>query len=1134
MSTAVALMKQLRSLGVQLNLEGDVLRLNAPKGTLTPELQSALRASKPELVELLRSLQQSRGNDIGAPMPTVDRRKQMPLSFAQQRIWFLQQMEPESVAYNLVSMLRMAGYLDSEALEQALHHILLRHEALRTCFVQSDGSPYTIIADGSDWRLQKPTLDRRKGETLEQSVTRFAEETTQKPFNLETGPLFRAYLLKIDAQEHILVLSIHHIVSDGWSMGVFVREFTECYRAFRMKEVPQLAELHVQYVDYAEWQRKWLESGVLERQMKYWTKQLEGAPAVVLFPPDHARASEGNGWGSKSKRVLSEELTSQLEAFSRSHDATMFMTMLTAFMLLLARYSGLKDIVIGSPSANRSRAELSELIGFFVNNLVLRAQLEDGISFLDFLSRVREATLGAYEHQDAPFDQLVRAIQTDRAPEYSPLFQTMFILQNFPLEELKLPDITILPLEVEVSSARFDFTAEIYPFRKQLHIYFDYRADLYDRETIDGLLRDYEHVLQFIVSNPQVKVESIPLMPEAARTELLAWGNETAVVMPPKSLLLNRLERFACETPDRIAARAGTLAHTYESLNLRAHQLAELLRARGAQKGTLVPVCLNRSTDLLVALLAVLKTGAAYVPLDPIYPKHRIADILEDVKPKVLITERALISLVGGYDEQCLLLDETAISFSASSSLQESPTTEDLAYVIFTSGSTGRPKGVEVSHGALANLLDSMSKAPGFTASDRILAVTTVSFDIAGLELFLPIYVGGEVIIALAPSDLPVLLNDLEREKPTVMQATPALWQMLISAGWEGDSRLTALCGGEALTPQLAGMLIPKVNALWNMYGPTETTIWSSALHIEEASGTTIPIGGPIQNTTFHVLDTQFEPVPLGVAGELYIGGAGVARGYLQRPELTAERFVILPFAPGCRLYRTGDLVRRRRDGGIEFLGRADFQVKLRGFRIELGEIEHTLRQQPEIVESVVLLREVGGQQELVAYLVLKPGQTLPYGRLRQRLRDRLPEYMIPGHAVLLERFPRLPNGKLDRSKLPAPVALLDAGHDDLPIGSPKLTDNTAFSRTESAIAAVFRELLHSDRIGVEQRFFDMGAHSLLLVKAHDRLRRELDPNLRLVSLFQFPSIASLAAHIDKSSANNQPTHREIVHAGQQ
>jgi amino acid adenylation domain-containing protein len=1127
MSNAAELLTRLRAIGVQLTLEGDVLRLNAPKGALTPALQQELKASKPELLELLRTMQRNNGQGMAAPMPRVTRQPFMPLSFAQQRLWFLQQMDPESVAYNLFYVIRMQGDLDADILERSLKRIILRHEGLRTCFVQRDGSPYTVIVDSYDWKIDRSALHRREGETLEAAVTRFIQQVALKPFDLAAGPLLRAYLLEVNPRDFAFVFSIHHIVSDGWSAGVLVQELAENYRAFRLNESPRTADLTVQYIDYTVWQRAWLSPDMLERQTKFWRGQLEGAPAVVIFPPDHERLPQGQEQAKRAKLIFPAELTAQLEAFSRAHNVTLFMTMLSAFMLLLSRHSGLKDVVVGSPSANRSRVELNELIGFFVNNLVLRAEVEDGISFLDLLRRIRESTLGAYEHQDVPFDHLVRELQTDRSPDHSPFFQTMFILQNSPIEELKLPGLTVSPLEIDAAAARFDLTAEIYPFRKELHVHFDYRSDLYDEETIAELLQSYRHVLEFVTAHPETPIESVPLCSVESKAQLLQKGNPSFVTMPAGSLLLDALDRFAMETPEKTAVRAGSESLTFAQLNERAENLAHRLKRMGAAPGKLIPVCLHRSTKLLTTLLAVLKTGAAYVPLDPIYPKHRIDGILEDVKPNVLVTESDLLPLLEEYRQHCLVLDanpDTANSDSSDSAEYISldlPTPDNLAYVIFTSGSTGKPKGVEISHGALSNFLESMRHAPGFTSKDSILAVTTVSFDIAGLELFLPIYAGGEVIIALASGDLPTLLEDLEREKPTVMQATPALWQMLVSGGWQGDPALTALCGGEALTPGLATALLSRVKALWNMYGPTETTIWSSALQVMSADGASVPLGGPIRNTTFYVLDPHQQPVPFGVAGELYIGGDGVARGYFHRPELTAQRFVTPSFGQGERFYRTGDLVRRRRDNTLEFLGRADFQVKLRGFRIELGEIEYAIRQQPEVSECVVLLREdIGGQKELIAYVVPRPGESLTYVRLRQRLRERIPEYMIPAGVVFLDAFPRLPNGKLDRSKLPAPQ--LEKSSPEEPV------DDRIANPTEAVIAKIFRELLHAERIGVDQRFFDLGAHSLLLVKAHDKLRKELDPSLRLVSFFQYPSIAALAAYIDKSRLHEG----EIAHAG--
>jgi non-ribosomal peptide synthetase component F len=827
MSHAEELLSQLRTLGVQLRLEGETLRLNAPKGALTPELQSQLKGSKAEIVALLHSRQDSGGASSVISIPRVMRQPRMPISLAQQRLWFLQQIEPQSAAYNMVVFLRLAGNLQENVLERSLFDIVQRHEDLRTVFGQEEGTPFSRLIDGTQWQLERPSFELRNGERLEEAAFRFSEDRASDLFDLEVGPLFRAFLLPVADEEYLVVLAMHHIIADGWSIGVIVRELAENYQAYCLNQLPRLPDLPIQYFDYAEWQRTWLERGVLDRQMPYWRKQLEGAPGLSIFPPDHPRRNDGTARGKRCRFTLSAALRAQIESFSRGHDATLFMTLLSAFQLMLARYSGQRDVVVGSPVANRGRAELSDLVGFFVNNLVLRVQVDEGISFQELLNRVRETTLGAFEHQEMPFDQLVRELQTDRSVDYAPIFQTMFTLQNFPLEDLKLPGVTVSPLEVDGSIARFDLTFEVYPYRNELLVVIEYRADLYDEKTILQLQQSYAHILQSVVDAPSQSVDQVPLLPPSAREKLL-WLGAIQSHAPTPSLLVEQLVRFSNETPDKVAVRAGIDGLTYAELNHRANALASTLIQAGAGRGSLVPVCLHRSTNLLTALLAVLKTGAAYVPLDPIYPAQRIASILEDVKPSVLISEPTLLPLLGGQRSHAILLDET---WSGESTIDEfepafrdvESHADDLAYVIFTSGSTGRPKGVEITHGSLANFLESMRNSPGLNQSDRLLAVTTVSFDIAGLELFLPLYVGGEVVIALAPGDLPALLDDLERAAPTVMQATPALWQMLVSSGWNGNPNLTALCGGEALTPQLAHSLLPRVKELWNMYGPTET-----------------------------------------------------------------------------------------------------------------------------------------------------------------------------------------------------------------------------------------------------------------------------------------------------------------------
>lgn len=1124
MSTVRELLQQLRALGVQLSLEGETLRLNAPKGVLTPELQARLKAAKPELVELLREMRVSQAAG-GKAIPRLTERARMPLSFSQQRLWFLHQMDPGNAAYTMLFLLHLKGSFDRDAMDEALRRIVLRHESLRTVFVQEEGVPYAVVQPGDGWKMERRRLAVPAGQTLEQAVARYGAEVLGHPPDLAEGPLFRTCLLEIAPDEAVLALGMDHVISDGWSTGILVRELVANYAALTAGAAPHLKPLPVQYGDYAAWQREWLENGMLDRQMRYWREQLKDAPAVSLFPADRRRSLGAAQAGRRLKRIFAAEFVAEIERFSRSQQVTPFMTLFAAYLLLMARWSGQSDLTVGTPYANRSRAELSELVGFFVNNLVLRVSVDEDISFAELLRRVRESTLGAFEHPDVPFDLLVRELANDRGPEYAPLFQTMFTLQNFPLEEVVLPGLVVAPLGLEDVVARFDVNVDLWPFKGELLAYFEFNTSLYDPETMEAVMEGYEIALRAVIADPEAKIASVPILSSARREAQLAFGNATEADFAEAVYLPEALARHAARHPEKIAVRAGAELLTYAGLEARVEALAGRLRQAGVGRGSIVPVCLRRSTELPAALLAVLKCGAAYVPLDPIYPAQRIAGILEELAPQVLIAETELLPLLGAFAPRALVPDALEVGSELTLAGEPWPrlVEDDLAYVIFTSGSTGKPKGVEITHGALKNFLAAMQVKPGFTAEDRLLAVTTVSFDIAGLELFLPIFAGGEIAIAQAPADLPALLEDLERFRPTVLQATPALWQMLVSAGWEGDAQLTMLCGGEALTAQLAGELLSRGKALWNMYGPTETTIWSSALRVEATEAANMPIAGPIANTTFYVLDAQREPVPMGVAGELFIGGSGVARGYFKRPELTAERFVLSPFREGERLYRTGDLVRRRQDGTLEFLGRSDFQVKLRGYRIELGEIEFALRQQPEVAEAVVLLRDFAGQKELVAYLVWKAGRRADFGELRERLRGQLPEYMVPAGSVVMDRFPRLPNGKLDRSKLPEPV-----------VGE-RQAEPQSFAEpanaTEAAILQVFRGLLKREGIGREQRFFDMGAHSLLLVQAHDLLRRSVDAELRLVSLFQYPSVAALAQHIDQSRLNRKRT-PELEYAG--
>ncbi len=948
MRSIVEMLTDLRSKNVALTLDGDALKCSAPPGVLTKELREELGARKPEIIAFLRSSREaSRGGD--QHIPRIDRSGPLPLSFAQQRLWFLNQLDPNNPAYNIGVPLRMIGSLDVPALERALREIVERHEDMRTTFIQVDGTPQTVIGDGKDWALEMSDLRHLSDDGPGSELLQFALRVTVQVLDLERGPLFRAHLLIAGPENHMLVLTMHHIISDGWSFGVLVHEFAELYEAYASGRELTLPPLTIQYVDFAAWQRKWLESGELERQLPYWKKQLAGAPPVLEFPADHRRRQAGMFRGARAKIDLPKPLIQGLEQLSQAYGVTLFMTFLAAFDVLMARYTGQDDIVIGSPSANRSRTELHQLIGFFVNNLVLRTDLSGNPTFAELLGRVREVTLRSYEHQDVPFDMLVQALRPERSLDHSPLFQVMFIFQNFPLEQVQLSGVLTTPVELELETARFDMTVEVFTRRGEMHAYFDYNADLYDAHTIERIAQHYFTILNAVLEDAEQKIGAIPLLSTPERQKLLVEWNRTEAPVPVGLCFHQRFEKHARETPDRVAVIAGETSLTYRELDERSERIAAWLRARGARPERLVALCLERSADLVAGMLGVAKSGAAYIPLDPAYPKGRIANIFEDAKPLVVLTSRDLLPVLPEEAGEVICLEDLDGSASQEGSeiSSEGVRQEDLAYVIFTSGSTGRPKGVQIPHRALVNFLESMAREPGFSADDVLLAVTTVSFDIAALELLLPLYAGATVCIALEPGDPAALLADVERYRPTVMQATPATWKLLIAAGWRGSASLKILCGGEALDTDLARSLLVRSGSLWNMYGPTETTIWSAVLRVEEVGPAAIPVGRPIQNTTFYVLDALGQPVPEGVAGELWIGGEGLARGYLNRPDLTEERFIPSPFADadsGARLYRTGDLVRYRVDGTLDFFGRMDHQVKFRGFRIELGEIENALR----------------------------------------------------------------------------------------------------------------------------------------------------------------------------------------------
>jgi len=1071
----------------------------------------------PTIAKLSARVEEERRKGSSSHLPPLKpglRGENLPISFAQQRLWFLEQLEPGNPLYNVPQMFRMRGVLKLEVLKRSLDEIVHRHESLRTRFETRNNHPVQVIEAKMNLPVSLVDLQVSSGDR-ELDLRRLAIEEALRPFDLSKGPLLRATLVRLADEDHALFLTMHHIVSDRWSMGVLSEELGALYSALSQGVVPSLHDLPIQYADFAAWQRSWLQGTALDEQLAYWKKQLAGAPRVLELPTSRTRPAVQTFRGSSQSRILSHDLVEQLAAFSQREGATLFMTLLASFQVMLSRYSGQEDIVVGSPIANRNFAEIEPLIGFFVNTLALRTDLSGDPSFKDLLARVKESALQAYAHQDLPFEKLVEELQPQRSLSYNPIFQVMFALQNAPMQKLELPGLELERVPVYPGTSMFDMSWFIIEVPEGLLVRAEYNTDLFDDSIIVRALEHFENLLHGVVADSQQRISQLPLIGDEERHTLLVELNSTDVEFPSNLSTPELFELQAKEHPESIAAVCGIEQLTYRELNRKANQLAHYLRSRGAQPDALIGLYLERSLDMLVALLGVLKAGAAYVPLDPAYPNDRIAFIAEDAQLRLLITQESLVDSLPAQNAEVIRLDSDWSSIIKESSADPAigAKAENLAYVLYTSGSTGKPKGVQIEHRNLVNFLASMQQKPGFSSQDVLLAVTTLSFDIAGLELYLPLVTGAKVVIASREqsSDGQQLLQLLHDSQATVMQATPATWRLLIESGWSGDGQLKVLCGGEALTRELAEQLMPRCAELWNMYGPTETTIWSSLYRVQDLNWVWAPIGRPIANTQMYVLDKTEQPMPIGVPGELYIGGDGLARGYWKRPELTAEKFVADPFRKqaGARLYRTGDLTRYLADGNLQYLSRIDNQVKVRGFRIELGEVESVLVQHSQVRQAVVTVREdLPGDKRLVAYLILAEGCVPDQADLRSFLRETLPDYMLPSRFVTLEALPLTPNGKVDRKALPAPPS---DEQSEVEAIAPR-------DEFESGLVTIFENVLVRKPVGVNDDFFELGGHSLLATQVISRIRESFRVSIPLRALFETPTVAALARRIQDTT----------------
>jgi len=1068
-----------------------------------------------------------RAEKARTPLTVEQRPEWLPTSYAQQRLWFIDQLEGKSTEYNIVEALRLRGELDYAAFQRAITAMTQRHEILRTRFAEAgDGQPVQIIDPEANVMLVLEDLFRLDEQSQANQIVASRKKEQQQPFDLARGPLVRIKLFKLTEHEHVLLRTFHHIVTDGWSQGRFNREFMLLYEAFHENQPDPLPPLTLQYADFALWQRKRLQE-TLEGQLAYWKQQLAGIPEELALPKDRPRPPRQTFHAEVYKLSLSREQTAELKRLSRENNTTMFMTLLAVFATLLHRYTGQDNIVVGSPIANRQEEQLEQLIGFFVNSLVLRVRVNSTRSFSELLGDVRHMALEAYQHQDLPFERLVEELSPPRSLNKTPLYQVMFSLQNASMQAPALQGLELDYLPADSLLTQFDLELQAIEQDGAMDLFWVYNCDLFDRRRIDQMARHYRQLVDSAISTPDAALFRLEMLEEAEKRRILDDWNSTAANHGNEVCVHELVEQWATKTPQATAVASAEQKMSYEELNVRSNQLAHYLRRLGIGPEARIGICMERSPQMIVALLGVLKAGAAYVPLDPKYPAERLSYMLEDSQARLLLAGQTQISAWPRFAGTVISLEEQWKEIEGQSSSNpesaanplpihapERRALENLAYVIYTSGSTGKPKGVAVEHRQISNQLRWAGEALELTSADRVLQKASFSFDVSILETLLPLSWGASVVIAKpgGEQDLDYLVRLGIESGVTYVDVVPSLLEGLLLhplfARW--TSLRVMSCGGEALKPGLVKAFYQALPAatLWNAYGPTETTVQSTYAICAEGD-TSVTIGKPVANTRVYVLDRWLNPLPPGVVGELYIGGAGLARGYLQRPQLTAERFIADPFSarPGSRMYRTGDLVRWRADGNLEFLGRADEQVKVRGFRIELGEVESALHQHPVIEHAVVVAREDdSGEKRLAAYIVSRERQPLEVDALREYLKGNLPDHMAPSYFVFLDSLPLTTAGKVDRQALPRPQAVSRNLY---------VAPRTGL---EQSLARIWQEALAADHVGLDDNFFDLGGHSLLVARVRFALREELGRDVALVDFFTYPTVRTLAQRLEDTA----------------
>ena len=1057
------------------------------------------------LYELLLKKKHSESLSLNRIQPRAPLSNSSSLSFAQQRLWLVDQLEPGNAMYNIPIALRLTGGLNVAALEKTLSEIIRRHEVLRTTFSVIDDRPAQVIAPPSALTLPVVDVSELPKEEQETKARRLAAEEAQRPFSLSEGPLLRASLVRLGAEEHIALFTLHHIISDAWSTTIFVREVGTLYEAFLHGRPSPLAELPIQYADFAVWQHEWLREERLAAEVEYWRNQLAGAPPTLELPTDRPRPATQTHRGAMVSWTLPASLTNSLREFSKREGFTLFMTLLAAFEVLLHRYTGQNDIVIGTPTAGRNRSEVENLIGFFINTLVLRTKLTGKSSFRELLRQVREVALDAYAHQDLPFEKLVEELNPERSLSHAPIFQVSFNLQNVQRETLELPGLTLALVGSDNKTTKTDLSLNLIEAENTITGNLPYNTDLFDEATIQRMRTHYQQLLESIVENPDAQISQLTLLTDQEKQQQLITWNNTAVEYDRYFTLSELFEAQAAATPNAVALIYQEEKITYDELNQRANQVANYLRESGVRLETLVGLCFERSIEMVVALLGVAKAGGAYVPLDPHYPQERLSLMMEDSGVSVLLTQESLTDIIPAIAVRVIEIDTEwgLIEKQSGENLSPYAGANNLAYVIYTSGSTGRPKGALVTHRGLWNLAEAQRQVFVVQPDERLLQFASLSFDASIFEIVMALHAGATLCLGTTEELAPgAALGNLLRSQSVTMATLPPTALATLQPG-ELPALRTIVVAGEACPGELVDQWSVG-RRFFNAYGPTEATVWASTAACR--AGERVSIGGPIANAELYVLNSQMQLLPQGVTGELYLGGAGLARGYLKRAELTAERFLPHPFSrrAGDRLYRTGDLVRYLPDGNLEFIGRADEQVKLRGFRIELGEIESVLNAQAGVRECVVVVREdVPGDQRLVAYVVgNEAAEAVDSGALRISLKKVLPEYMAPSAFVTLAELPLTPNGKIDRKALPAPdQTRSEAGPSYVAACTP----------VEEVLCGMWEQVLRVERVGVFDNFFELGGHSLLATQIISRLKEAFQVEIPLRALFEAPTVAEFS-----------------------